>query len=394
MHTSASVLPGSEGRRGGMPCRCHQYDTSPLRMEPPRRAVPRLVRNKLSGMVTRRAPFAGGYQVSASELTFSDHWQGSVKGMRLGVLDVGSNTVHLLVVDAYQGARPMPAFSHKVNLKLAAQLDGTSLSGPGEKGLRGVVEEALRIAEDKGVEEIIGVRDLGRPGSRERRAGAGPDPRADRGEDRRDDRRRGGAADLPRRPALVRLVLGAAAGDRHRRRLARGGVGHRRGAGRAGLAAARGRAPDQGLVQQRPALRPGSAAYAQARPGRDRPADRGDAAPRRPGPGGGHFEDVPAAGQDRGRRSVRRGPLRQALPAARRRGGAGRTAARDDPGRTGQAARGLRQPGRAAARRRHRGRRHPRPAGRRSARTMPVGPARGCHPATARHAHAGPGHLT
>jgi exopolyphosphatase/guanosine-5'-triphosphate,3'-diphosphate pyrophosphatase len=75
--------------------------------------------------------------------------------MRLGVLDVGSNTVHLLVVDAYRGARPMPAFSHKVNLTLAAQLDGTSLSAPGEKSLRGVVEDALRIAEDKGVEEII-----------------------------------------------------------------------------------------------------------------------------------------------------------------------------------------------------------------------------------------------
>src|SRR3954452_21590251 len=75
--------------------------------------------------------------------------------MRLGVLDVGSNTVHLLVVDAYSGARPMPAFSHKVTLKLTAQLDGTSLSGPGEKSLRGVVEEALGIAEDKGVEEII-----------------------------------------------------------------------------------------------------------------------------------------------------------------------------------------------------------------------------------------------
>jgi len=29
--------------------------------------------------------------------------------MRLGVLDVGSNTVHLLVVDAYPGARPLPA---------------------------------------------------------------------------------------------------------------------------------------------------------------------------------------------------------------------------------------------------------------------------------------------
>ena len=76
--------------------------------------------------------------------------------MRLGVLDVGSNTVHLLVVDAYQGARPIPAFSHKTELTLAAQLEnGNSLSGPGESRLRGVVEEALRIAEDKGVEDII-----------------------------------------------------------------------------------------------------------------------------------------------------------------------------------------------------------------------------------------------
>src|SRR6266567_3771337 len=76
--------------------------------------------------------------------------------MRLGVLDVGSNTVHLLVVDAYQGARPMPAFSHKAELKLAAHLeDGSSLSKPGESNLRAVVAEALRIAEDKGAEDII-----------------------------------------------------------------------------------------------------------------------------------------------------------------------------------------------------------------------------------------------
>ena len=76
--------------------------------------------------------------------------------MRLGVLDVGSNTVHLLVVDAYQGARPIPAFSHKTELRLAAHLeDGSSLSGPGEASLRALVEEALRIAEDKGVEDII-----------------------------------------------------------------------------------------------------------------------------------------------------------------------------------------------------------------------------------------------
>jgi exopolyphosphatase/guanosine-5'-triphosphate,3'-diphosphate pyrophosphatase len=76
--------------------------------------------------------------------------------MRLGVLDVGSNTVHLLVVDAHEGARPMPAFSHKAELRLADQLDnGNGLSEQGESRLRGEVEDALRIAEDKGVEELI-----------------------------------------------------------------------------------------------------------------------------------------------------------------------------------------------------------------------------------------------
>src|SRR5580693_6701608 len=32
MHTSASAAPGSDGRRGGTPRACHQYDTSPFRM--------------------------------------------------------------------------------------------------------------------------------------------------------------------------------------------------------------------------------------------------------------------------------------------------------------------------------------------------------------------------
>jgi exopolyphosphatase/guanosine-5'-triphosphate,3'-diphosphate pyrophosphatase len=87
--------------------------------------------------------------------------------MRLGVLDVGSNTVHLLVVDAYPGARPLPAFSHKAELRLAEFLeDGGRLSAEGEGKLRVFVEEALRIAEDKGVEDFVAfatsaVRDAG-----------------------------------------------------------------------------------------------------------------------------------------------------------------------------------------------------------------------------------------
>lgn len=42
--------------------------------------------------------------------------------MRLGVLDVGSNTVHLLVVDAHRGAHPWPAHSEKAVLRLAEQI--------------------------------------------------------------------------------------------------------------------------------------------------------------------------------------------------------------------------------------------------------------------------------
>jgi exopolyphosphatase/guanosine-5'-triphosphate,3'-diphosphate pyrophosphatase len=76
--------------------------------------------------------------------------------MRLGVLDVGSNTVHLLVVDAYPGARPLPAFSHKVDLSLAAHLEpDNTLSKVGEKRLTELVAESLRIAEDKGVEDFL-----------------------------------------------------------------------------------------------------------------------------------------------------------------------------------------------------------------------------------------------
>ena len=43
--------------------------------------------------------------------------------MRLGVLDVGSNTVHLLVVDAFRGGHPTPMTSEKTALRLAENLD-------------------------------------------------------------------------------------------------------------------------------------------------------------------------------------------------------------------------------------------------------------------------------
>jgi len=76
--------------------------------------------------------------------------------MRLGVLDVGSNTVHLLVVDAHPGARPLPAHSHKAELRLAQLLDGSGAIGPhGVDKLIGVIHECLQAAEDKGVEDLL-----------------------------------------------------------------------------------------------------------------------------------------------------------------------------------------------------------------------------------------------
>lgn len=76
--------------------------------------------------------------------------------MRLGVLDVGSNTVHFLVVDAHLGGRPLPVFSHKAELHLGKHLEnGNRLSETVTRQLRAFVDESQQLAEDKGVQEVI-----------------------------------------------------------------------------------------------------------------------------------------------------------------------------------------------------------------------------------------------
>lgn len=76
--------------------------------------------------------------------------------MRLGVLDVGSNTVHLLVVDAHPGARPWAAHSHKVELRLAEHLDADgAISTAGADRLVAFVAESVEVAEDRGVQESL-----------------------------------------------------------------------------------------------------------------------------------------------------------------------------------------------------------------------------------------------
>ncbi|MBP0460587.1 Ppx/GppA phosphatase family protein [Streptomyces montanisoli] len=76
--------------------------------------------------------------------------------MRLGVLDVGSNTVHLLVVDAHRGARPLPAHSHKAELRLAELVDADGAIGrEGVDRLVATVTEAVGAAEDKGCQDVL-----------------------------------------------------------------------------------------------------------------------------------------------------------------------------------------------------------------------------------------------
>jgi len=76
--------------------------------------------------------------------------------MRLGVLDVGSNTVHLLVVDAHRGGHPDAVRSHKDELRMAELLrpDG-SLGGRGIARLVAAVNGARRAADDEGVEDLM-----------------------------------------------------------------------------------------------------------------------------------------------------------------------------------------------------------------------------------------------
>src|SRR6478735_9052778 len=87
--------------------------------------------------------------------------------MRLGVLDIGSNTGHLLVVDAHRGAAPLPAFSYKEPLRLAEHLDETgAVSQQGIDALADFTAGAQRVAEEKGCEDMLAfatsaVRDSG-----------------------------------------------------------------------------------------------------------------------------------------------------------------------------------------------------------------------------------------
>ena len=76
--------------------------------------------------------------------------------MRLGVLDVGSNTVHLLVVDAHRGAQPTPQFSQKTELRLSEAIDANgNLSEAAAAALVAAAANASREAKELGCDEML-----------------------------------------------------------------------------------------------------------------------------------------------------------------------------------------------------------------------------------------------
>jgi len=76
--------------------------------------------------------------------------------MRLGVLDIGSNTVHLLLVESYPGARPVAFASHKRPLSLVRFLDEDgAVNARGRRELVEFVTEAVAFAGRHKVEDLL-----------------------------------------------------------------------------------------------------------------------------------------------------------------------------------------------------------------------------------------------
>jgi exopolyphosphatase/guanosine-5'-triphosphate,3'-diphosphate pyrophosphatase len=76
--------------------------------------------------------------------------------VRLGVLDVGSNTVHLLVVDARRGGHPTPMSSTKASLRLAEAIDSSGkLTRKGADKLISTIDEFAKIADSSGCADMM-----------------------------------------------------------------------------------------------------------------------------------------------------------------------------------------------------------------------------------------------
>lgn len=75
--------------------------------------------------------------------------------MKLGVLDIGSNTVHVVRVDARPGGQPVPERSHKIVLRLMRYLEDDAINREGQDALIAAVEECIGVADPDSLDDFF-----------------------------------------------------------------------------------------------------------------------------------------------------------------------------------------------------------------------------------------------
>ena len=74
----------------------------------------------------------------------------------LGVLDIGSNTIHMLVVDADPGSRPNPLEETKSTVRLMQYLkDDGSIGKRGVKAILDGVDKGMALARGRGIDRLL-----------------------------------------------------------------------------------------------------------------------------------------------------------------------------------------------------------------------------------------------
>ncbi len=75
---------------------------------------------------------------------------------RLGVLDIGSNTIHMLIVDAAPGARPDPEASTKSTVRLMQYVkDDGSIEKSGIEAILTAVDQCMELAEEYDITQLL-----------------------------------------------------------------------------------------------------------------------------------------------------------------------------------------------------------------------------------------------
>lgn len=78
------------------------------------------------------------------------------RDVRLGVLDIGSNTVHLLAADAHPGGRPLATTSDRTIVRLMRYLTPAgAISEEGVQALEAAVAQAKAVATAEGVDALL-----------------------------------------------------------------------------------------------------------------------------------------------------------------------------------------------------------------------------------------------